>query len=62
MNESLRINLGNIYLEEVEHFKYFESVLSIDCYCTMEMMAGIAMAKETFNKNIVSQVLNSGKK
>ena len=44
-NESLQIKLINGELKEVDHFKYPESVLTRDGYCTREIKMRIAIAK-----------------
>ena len=47
-NASLQIKVNNRELKEVDRFKYFESVLTRDGYCTRE----IEIAKEAFNRKI----------
>ena len=51
-NESFQINVGNRELTEVDHFKYIESVLTRNNYCTSEIKMGIAIAKEAFNRKV----------
>ena len=46
INESLWIKVGNRELKEVDHFKYFWSVLTRDGYCTRERKMRIAMGKK----------------
>ena len=50
--EPLRITVGNGELKDVDHFKYLGSVLTRDAYCTKEIKARIAIAKEAFNRKI----------
>ena len=51
-NDSLQIKIGSRELKDVDHFKYFGSVLIKDGYCTREIKVRIAMAKETLNRKI----------
>jgi hypothetical protein len=51
-NESLRIKVGNRKLKEVDHFKYLGSVLTSNDYCTREIKVRIAIAKESFNREM----------
>ena len=39
-------------MEEVDHFRYLGSVLTIDGYCTREIKMRIAMTKEASNRKI----------
>ena len=50
--EPLKINVDNRELENVMH--YLGSLLTKDASCTKEIRARIAMAKEVFNKKVVS--------
>ena len=47
-----RCRLNNRELKEVDHFKYLESVLARDAYCTKEIKMRIVIAKEAFNRKI----------
>ena len=50
--ESLQIKVGNGQLNEVDHFKYLDSVLTRYGYCTKEIKMRIAIAKEAFNRKM----------
>ena len=47
-----RCRLNNRELKEVDHFKYLESVLARDAYCTKEIKIRIGIAKEEFNRKL----------
>ena len=51
-NVSLQIKVNNWELKEVDHFKYFGSVIIREGYCTRELKMRIAIAKEAFNRKI----------
>ena len=53
-NESLQIKVGNRELKEVSHFKYLESVLTRDGYCTRKIKMRIAIVKGAFNKENIT--------
>ena len=48
----MQIKVNNRELKEVDHFKYFESVLTRDGYSTRENKMIIAIAKKRINRNI----------
>ena len=48
----MQIKINNRELKEVDHFKYFGSVLTRDGYCTREIKMRIAIAKEAFKRKI----------
>ena len=50
--ESLQMKVNNRELKEVDHFKYFESELTRDGYCTREIKMRIGIAEEAFNRKI----------
>ena len=51
-NESLRVKVNNRELKEVDHFKYFGSVITRVGYCTREIKMKIFIAKEAFNRKM----------
>ena len=48
----MRIKVANRELKEVDHFKYLESALTIDGYCTREIKMRNAIDKEAFNRKM----------
>jgi len=47
----VKIMIDQKQLENVESFKYLDSILTNDGRCTCEIKCRIAMAKASFNKN-----------
>ena len=47
--EPLHVVVNDEELEQVDHFKYFGSVLSENAECTKEIRTRIALAKTAFN-------------
>jgi hypothetical protein len=48
----LQIKVNNRELKKVYYFKYLESLLTRDSYCTREIKITIAIGKEAFNRKI----------
>jgi hypothetical protein len=48
----LQIKVNSRELKEVDNFKYLESVLTRDGFCTREIKTRIAIDKESFNRKI----------
>jgi hypothetical protein len=51
-NKSLQIKVNNRELKQVDHFKYLESGLRRDGYCTREIKMRISIPKEAFTRKI----------
>ena len=51
-NKSLQFKVDNRELKEVDHFKYFGSVLTRDGYDTREIKMRIAIAKEALTEKV----------
>ena len=52
-NESLQIKVGDRELKGVDNFKYLNSVLTRDGYCTRKIKMRNSIAKEAFNRKIL---------
>ena len=54
----MQIKVDNRELKEADNFKYLGSVLTRDCYCTMEIQMRIVIAIEALKKLLLTGKLN----